>query len=676
MIVAPIAPTKAPAGELLNLAPETIGRYQLITRLAVGGMAEIFLACERGIAGLERRIVIKRILPQLAEQERFLEMFLREARIVARISHPNVVGIHELGEDQGQYYIAMEYLEGLTARELVLLARDAGTHLPVEVCIEVVVQSLRGLHAMHELKDLEGHPLGLVHRDVSPQNLMVTRDGHVKLVDFGIAKATEGIDATYTGSLKGKFSYMSPEQCENHPLDRRTDLFTLGIVLWELVTQERLFKRDTEVMMLRAVCDDPITPAETIRPDLPTPLSAVIQRSLKRDPKARFQSAEAFRTALVDAADKASLELGPDCVQRFLKKVAGEELRSRLDRLNAATERTLQSITQQWRKEAALVKPAVPDSEDLPTVTEGPSARVATGETPKAGSRRWLLIASLAVLIGGGVLALVMGRGPSGPPVTIAWPPYVDAELLRSDMEPLRQYLEETLDRPVEFLVTETYASCGEGLRDGDYAFAALSPLLYVRTLMLAPELELVAVKEFDGTVSYEGWVMARSDSTIRSMEDLDGKRFCFTNEDSTSGYLLPRAYLRRLGFEPDEFIGGVHWSGKHDQAILDLLDDQCEAVATYNGAVFSAGTEGIAIGALRFIATTGTIPQDVIVAGPSATRQETEAVRNALLSFDPQTHLGTARVGTVQRITGFEPVVDSAFDDLRIEVEAESSSE
>lgn len=683
----------------LNSATDTIGRYQLVTRLAVGGMAEIFLACERGLAGLERQVVIKRILPHLAEQQKFLDMFLREARIVARLNHRNVVQIHELGHDNGQYFLVMEYLEGLTARELFLLAKEAGLQIPVNVVIELMRQACRGLHAMHEARDLEGQPLGLVHRDVSPQNVMITLDGHVKLVDFGIAKATEGLDATYTGTLKGKFSYMSPEQCLNEPLDRRSDIFTLGILLWELATSQRLFKRKSEMEMLTAVTEGQVPLPSSVRKDFPPQIEPIILKALERDRDARFATADEMRLALNDVAGDLNMGLGHDHVRRFVEAVGGGELRDRLAALNAATERTLQSIDREMvyeRQPSPSPMPIVEDSGDVPTVVASPqgTSRSVTSDIPvtRPVQRQWVAWSVVALLaVGLGVtLAVSLTQAPpesnsthigpdahdaevrpvfEGPPIRFGWPPYVDPELLLEDVSPMRVYLEDTLERPVEFVVTDTYAECGERLIQGDFDYAALPPLLYVRTMSAEPGLHLLSVKEFDGAASYEGWLMARQGSGIIDLSGLEGRRFCLTDPNSTSGYFLPRAHLRRNGYDPDEFIGEIHWSGQHLQAIRDLLADRCDAVATYNGAVLGSHAEAD-IGRLTFIATTGTIPQDVIVARADIAPEQLELFAQALLDLDPQAQLGIPRIGTIQRITGFKLIDDEAFEPLRLELE------
>ena len=264
-----------------------LGRYELIERIATGGMAEIFLALERGVQGLERLVVIKRILPHLAQHERFVDMFLEEARIVARINHPNVVLIHELGEENGSFFIAMEYVAGSSFRTLMRSAAKADIPIPLDVCVGLITQACAGTHAAHEIKGASGEHIGLVHRDISPHNLMVTADGHVKLLDFGIAKATEiAEEHTKTGALKGKVHYMSPEQCQQRGLDRRSDVFALGICMWELCTARRLFKRESELMTMQAIVAGDTWAAKEFRPDMSDELNDAIMRALESAPDA------------------------------------------------------------------------------------------------------------------------------------------------------------------------------------------------------------------------------------------------------------------------------------------------------------------------------------------------------------------------------------------------------
>jgi len=278
----------------------SFGKYTLVAKLATGGMAEIFLARLEGDGGFEKLICIKRILAHLAKDAQFVAMFLDEARIVARISHPNVCQVFELGEWEGQYYIAMEYLEGLP---LSRFRRNDTYPSPPDpqLVAGFGVQACEGLHHAHQLKRADGTSLEVVHRDISAQNLFVTVDGIVKLLDFGIAKVQDASTKTSTGAVKGTYAYMAPEQLRGETLDRRTDVFALGIVLWETLAQRHLFKRETDFLTFQAITSDPIPDVCEVRPDVPPELGATLAMALARDPSERFANARAFGEALARA---------------------------------------------------------------------------------------------------------------------------------------------------------------------------------------------------------------------------------------------------------------------------------------------------------------------------------------------------------------------------------------
>jgi len=276
------------------------GKYRLVARLASGGMAEIFLARLTGAAGFEKLVCIKRILPHLARDRQFVAMFLDEARIAARISHPNVCQVFELGEIDGSYYLAMEYLEGVP----LACFRRHDYYGPVpdpRLVAGIAIHACEGLHHAHQLKTTDGREMEVVHRDVSPQNLFVTTDGIVKVLDFGIAKITDATVRTTTGAIKGTYAYMAPEQLRGERLDRRTDVFAMGIVLWETLARRHLFKRDTEFLTFQAITSDPIEDICTLRPDVPPALSAVIKTALARDRDSRFSTARALGEAIAAA---------------------------------------------------------------------------------------------------------------------------------------------------------------------------------------------------------------------------------------------------------------------------------------------------------------------------------------------------------------------------------------
>jgi eukaryotic-like serine/threonine-protein kinase len=281
-------------------AAHPFGKYSLVARLATGGMAEIFLARLQGAAGFEKLVCIKRILPHLARDRQFVAMFLDEARIAARITHPNVCQVFELGEIAGSYYLAMEYLEGVP---LACFRRDDddGPEPDPRLVAGIAVQACEGLHHAHQLRHSDGSVMEVVHRDVSPQNLFVTADGIVKVLDFGIAKIQGATMRTSTGAIKGTYAYMAPEQLRGERVDRRTDVFALGIAMWETLARRYLFKRDTEFLTFQAITAEPIEDICAIRPDVPPALSSVIMTALARDRDERFPTARMLGEAIAAA---------------------------------------------------------------------------------------------------------------------------------------------------------------------------------------------------------------------------------------------------------------------------------------------------------------------------------------------------------------------------------------
>ncbi|TSC33149.1 protein kinase [Corallococcus sp. Z5C101001] len=276
-----------------------LGKYQLVRKLASGGMAEVFLAKAAGPRGFEKTLVLKRILPHLAEDEAFVEMFLGEAKLAAQLDHPNVVQIFDFGEADGSYFLAMEYIDGPTLRRLIKRSVAQGVPLPWGVCAKMVAAAAEGLAFAHALKDSEtGAPLGLVHRDISPENVLVSRQGAVKVVDFGIAKVTGQGPRTQTGVVKGKVAYMPPEQLQARSMDGRVDVYALGMVLYELLTGVRPFEATTDVGMMQAILFEPFVPAVARRSDLPEALQRILERALAKDRDQRYPDCRAFQADL------------------------------------------------------------------------------------------------------------------------------------------------------------------------------------------------------------------------------------------------------------------------------------------------------------------------------------------------------------------------------------------
>jgi len=291
-------PSSAPARET-SWRDDRFGPYQLIDRVAIGGMAEVFKAKRAGVEGFEKIVAVKRILPHLSENKEFLDMFVDEAKMVAGLAHPNIVQIFDLGRIEKSYYIAMEYIHGRDLRTIMRRARDKGLRMPLDLSLRVVGQVCAALEYAHRKKDERGQPMQIVHRDVSPQNILISFEGDVKLVDFGIAKAATKASNTDRGALRGKLLYMSPEQAWGRPIDRRSDVFSLGIVLYEMLTETKPFVgAGTEVSILELVRQCLITPAREINPRVPEPLDRVIMKALAREPDERYQDAGQMQRGL------------------------------------------------------------------------------------------------------------------------------------------------------------------------------------------------------------------------------------------------------------------------------------------------------------------------------------------------------------------------------------------
>lgn len=310
------------------------GRYQIVGHLATGGMAEVLLGKRLGPSGFERAVVIKRILPQLARQPSFVKMFLDEARIAAAIRHANVVDVHELGQEGEQLYLVMEYLEGEPAEGLLRRLASRGQHLDPFLCAHIAAEACAGLHAAHELTDADGRPQNLVHRDVSPHNIFLTYDGQVKVLDFGIVKVANRASMTEAGLRKGKWAYMSPEQVRGEPLDRRSDVFALGIVLFELSTSRRLFSKKDQDAALRAAREQAITPPSQVVPGYPAWLEAIVLRALSHRPADRFASAAEMRRQLLVAIHGAAPPGGHgDALGALMREVFADRLEEKREML-------------------------------------------------------------------------------------------------------------------------------------------------------------------------------------------------------------------------------------------------------------------------------------------------------------------------------------------------------
>ena len=327
-----------PAGTLVPRDAQDFGSYQLLAKLATGGMAEIFLArqASSNLAGSKDVLVLKRILPHLAEDEHFVTMFRDEADLASKLVHKNVCHVQSFGQFGGTWFIAMEYLHGVPLSRMMTRLSKAAKMLDYRTVAGIIVQACEGLHAAHETKDATGTSLGVVHRDVSPPNIMVTGDGSVKLLDFGIAKARGANSRTRTGTVKGKNAYMSPEQILGKPLDRRSDVFALAVVMYEMLSIRRLFHRESDFLPFKAITEEPIPDIRDRRPDLPAGLRAALLQAMARDPNGRFATMLAFGNAIRNSVATLGGPASQQDLARLLFTDFGDEMASRDEILKAA----------------------------------------------------------------------------------------------------------------------------------------------------------------------------------------------------------------------------------------------------------------------------------------------------------------------------------------------------
>lgn len=299
------------------------GRYELLRKIAAGGMAEIYLARHWGEGGFFRDVVIKRLFQNLAEHPSTLRMFQTEARLLAHLSHPNIPQVFDLGFAEGTWFLAMEFVDGMNVADVWRTGVRTRHVMPLHVTIGIALQVCEALHHAHEARDKAGRPLRIVHRDVTPQNVMLTRDGVAKLMDFGVAKTDARAD-TEVGTVKGTFSYMAPEQVRGRGVDRRADVFALGVILYELTTGARLF-RGTDVQVMTQIVEQDAPAPSTRMPEYPADLEEIVLAALRRDPRGRIASAADLALHLEHLAMRHGLVVGPRAIAAYLSEILPSE---------------------------------------------------------------------------------------------------------------------------------------------------------------------------------------------------------------------------------------------------------------------------------------------------------------------------------------------------------------
>jgi len=389
-----------------NLIGERFGRYLLVGEIATGGMAEILLAVHRGPEGFVKAVVIKRVLQHLTNDADFVRMFVDEARLAARLEHPNIVRTYELGEVGGQYFTAMEYLPGEDLCKVLNNLSISRQAMPLNIAIGIGSQLCHGLHFAHQLTDIDGRPLNVVHRDINPANIILTYGGEVKIIDFGIAKSNANAK-TVTGTIKGKVAYMPPEQVLGKSVDQRADIFSAGVVLWEVLTGRPLFLRDSEAATLYAIMNAPIAPPSKLRPELPPQLDRIASRALARSPAERYDTAEQMAAAL----DELMVDL-----PRYDARVLAGTVEALFGSTRADAKRAIGQTRSLTRNVSLVMKLRSEVRADLverlDAGTEASAAREHDAEQPR--SSRGLLLALAVVLLGciAAGLAYTMSSSP------------------------------------------------------------------------------------------------------------------------------------------------------------------------------------------------------------------------------------------------------------------------
>jgi len=356
-----------------------IGRYVLFGEIAAGGMATVHFGRLNGPVGFSRTVAVKRLHPQFAKDPEFVTMFLDEARLAGRIRHPNVVPTLDVVATEGEIFLVMEYVQGESLSRLARALRARGKSVPPDVTVTIIAGALHGLHAAHEAKDEQGQPLNIVHRDVSPQNVLVGTDGVPRVLDFGVAKAAGRLQTTREGQIKGKISYMAPEQLHGGEVTRQSDIYAAAVVLWETLAGRRLFEGDNEAMVLVKALEGKVTPPSELVPGLPRAFDQVVARGISHDPTQRFRTAREMAIALEKCGRMAS----PSEVGEWVEQIAGEELTKRAARI--AEIESVSSV--HGSKLAAVIATQMQESGSRPQERPPSSSGVAPSPRPDVDSQ-------------------------------------------------------------------------------------------------------------------------------------------------------------------------------------------------------------------------------------------------------------------------------------------------
>ena len=431
----------------------TVGKYEILRKLASGGMAEIYLARSRGTAGFEKLVVLKRILPSVAEDPVFVSLFLDEARLAATLQHPNIGDVYDVGEADGTYFFTMEYVHGQDVRTIRMATRKRNEPVPLAIALAIVHGTASALDYAHDKRGPDGTPLGLVHRDVSASNVIVSYDGAIKLVDFGIARATSSRHKTQTGTLKGKIPYMSPEQARGLPMDRRSDLFSLGVILYELTVGRRPFRGDTDFAIMDQIVYHGAQAPSEVAPGYPEELEVIVMKMLQRAPSERYASCEEVIHAIEELIGQHRLWVSAKPLGKYMRGLFADRIaaweQAERDGMSFI-QHVAESITSQSQRSELVTPPsafpALPPrtsqelvAEEQPRISQPMAAVSAPPEYPLLveRSRRGLWIAAGLIVLCVGSVGGYLWLQDS--PSNVAKPPTDEPSIHMTVTEPAPQ---------------------------------------------------------------------------------------------------------------------------------------------------------------------------------------------------------------------------------------------
>ncbi len=629
------------------------GKYRLGRLIGEGGMGSVY---EAEHEGLRAKVAVKLLSEHGSLDAKSVARFRREARAMGAIRHENVVSVMDTGTDEDNIpFLVMELLEGESLAAMLRRERSLSPGLSCWIASQI----MSGLGA--------AHAQGVVHRDLKPGNIFIARqsDGthKVKILDFGISKLGNDsvtLNVTAEGALVGTPNFMAPEQITGEaPLDARVDIYAVGVLLYRMVTGRLPDVGKTPDELYRKVLAGQVTPPRRRNPDLPPELETVILKGMALDRNARYQDAASFRAALHEIAPTLPGEI-PSTTDA--------------PRLSGPLFATPGPITGDPSHGATVA--AVPGAMRAAGVVSGPHQAVMPTTAVSARRKRNMVLAAiggLLIVATVGIIAFLAARPeaksvPDGPVLRYGVVQYSSPEKVTSQHRPIADYLQEKLDRPVELVMAADDKDLIQKLFDGDVHLAALSAYAYIRAARRnTPGLVLLAKPVTSGGPSYQGLILTRADSGVRTLEDLRGKSFCYVSPGSSSGFLYPRALMRQAGIDPDKDLGPSSFGQEHLNTLRLLDRGQCAAAAVYAKTLEDGDRAGIPSERFHQLAATERIPYDAYTMLARTPPEDVNAINAALLALEPGCPLARTVLARAKgEIIGFTRALDTDYDSAR----------